>query len=139
MVAQGVNPAEVYVDVWAGGDMPPNNDPNHLHAGHRILRGLAFLRGPSGAPNPYVRPIEGVVTAVCMDHHVLAAIEVSDEVRNGTIYPVNQETGGAATVRARLPALTTTGQGYTLNGNLLTWDKWRLRIGFTFREGLVLH
>ena len=139
MIAQGVDPNEVYIDVWAGGEMPPNNDPGHAHAGHRILRTLAFFRGPKGTPNPYVRPIEGIVAAVCMDDHVLAALELSDAVRNGAIYPINRETGAAATVREQLPALTTTGKGFTLDGNLLTWDKWRLRIGFTFREGLVLH
>lgn len=139
MIAAGAKPEEVYIDVWAGGDIPPNNDPGHAHAGHRILRSIPFFRGPKGAPNPYVRPIEGVVAAVCMDHRILAALEVSDNVRNGAVYPLNPETGDAATVRAQLPALTTTGKGFTLDGNLLTWDKWRLRVGYTFREGLVLH
>jgi primary-amine oxidase len=31
------------------------------------------------------------------------------------------------------------GVGYTLEGHFLTWQDWRLRIGFNHREGLVLH
>jgi len=31
------------------------------------------------------------------------------------------------------------GPSFALNGNALTWQKWHLRIGFTAREGLVLH
>ena len=31
------------------------------------------------------------------------------------------------------------GVGYTLEGRFLTWQDWRLRIGFNHREGLVLH
>jgi primary-amine oxidase len=31
------------------------------------------------------------------------------------------------------------GASFNLDGNLLTWQKWSLRIGFNYREGLVLH
>ena len=31
------------------------------------------------------------------------------------------------------------GVGFTLEGHILTWQDWRLRIGFNHREGLVLH
>lgn len=31
------------------------------------------------------------------------------------------------------------GPSFTIEGNLVTWQKWRLRIGFNGREGLVLH
>ena len=31
------------------------------------------------------------------------------------------------------------GTGFTLEGRLLSWQNWRLRIGFNHREGLVLH
>ena len=139
MARRGIDVAQTYLDVWAGGEMAPGDDGANGHAGHRILRVLSFLRGGTKAPNPYVRPIEGVVAAVCMDHKVLAALELSDNVRGGAAYPVNPESGDPESVRAQLPALTTTGQGFTLDGNLLTWDNWRLRVGFSFREGLVLH
>lgn len=31
------------------------------------------------------------------------------------------------------------GASFTLDGNLVTWQKWRFRVGFTPREGMVLH
>src|SRR5260370_20753020 len=31
------------------------------------------------------------------------------------------------------------GVGFTLEGHLLSWQNWQLRIGFNHREGLVLH
>jgi primary-amine oxidase len=31
------------------------------------------------------------------------------------------------------------GVGFTLEGHLLTWQNWQLRVGFNHREGLVLH
>jgi primary-amine oxidase len=31
------------------------------------------------------------------------------------------------------------GPSFSLDGNVLTWQKWRVRLGFNYREGLVLH
>ena len=31
------------------------------------------------------------------------------------------------------------GPSFTLAGNVLSWQDWRLRIGFDAREGLTLH
>lgn len=31
------------------------------------------------------------------------------------------------------------GPSFTVEGNLVTWQKWSLRLGFNAREGLVLH
>ncbi|KAJ5727959.1 copper amine oxidase [Penicillium malachiteum] len=31
------------------------------------------------------------------------------------------------------------GPSFHTDGNLLTWEKWRFRVGFNFREGLTLH
>jgi len=31
------------------------------------------------------------------------------------------------------------GPSFQVNGNLITWEKWRLRVGFNYREGLTLH
>ncbi len=39
------------------------------------------------------------------------------------------------------PALAVCPQGpsFALDGSLLRWQRWRMRLGFTGREGLVLH
>ena len=57
---RGIDPKDVYVDVWAPGDAPSSAAP-----GTRLLRTLAFYRGD--LPNPYDRPIEGVVATIDMN------------------------------------------------------------------------
>lgn len=31
------------------------------------------------------------------------------------------------------------GPGFDISGNLIEWEKWRFRVGFNWREGMVLH
>lgn len=31
------------------------------------------------------------------------------------------------------------GPSYNINGHLITWQKWRFRVGFNWREGMILH
>lgn len=31
------------------------------------------------------------------------------------------------------------GPSFSVNGQEIAWEKWRFRIGFNYREGLVLH
>lgn len=31
------------------------------------------------------------------------------------------------------------GPSFTVDGSLVTWQKWQFRVGFNYREGLVLH
>jgi Cu2+-containing amine oxidase len=31
------------------------------------------------------------------------------------------------------------GASFAVDGREVTWDKWTLRVGFNYREGLVLH
>src|SRR4051812_21050857 len=57
---RGLDPDKVYVDVWAPGDAPSSAPP-----GTRLVRTLAFYRGD--LPNPYDRPIEGIVVTIDMN------------------------------------------------------------------------
>ncbi|GAB7354186.1 hypothetical protein MBLNU459_g4738t2 [Dothideomycetes sp. NU459] len=38
-----------------------------------------------------------------------------------------------------LHVMQSEGPSFKTEGNLLTWEKWRFRVGFNYREGLVLH
>jgi primary-amine oxidase len=128
---RGIAPRDVYIDVWAPGELglppaPPNT---------RFLRAISFFQGD--LPNPYDRPIEGVVVTVDMNR-----LEVADFVDTG-IRPVNTTiTGNAGSTRPALKPLRVTqpqGPSFTLNGSEVRWQGWRFRIGFNQREGLVLH
>jgi primary-amine oxidase len=132
MKRRGINPDDVYLDVWAPGDvlLPSNAKP-----GDRLLRALSFFRGP--LPNPYDRPIEGVV--VTMDMNKMKVIDVLDT----GIRPVNQTlSGSSATTRTGLQPLVVTqpnGPSFRINGNAVTWQSWHFRVGYNSREGLVLY
>ncbi len=131
MRARGLNPDDVYLDVWAPGDASlPAVKP-----GTRFLRALSFFRG--GLPNPYDRPIEGVVVSVDMNN-----FKVIDVVDTG-VRPVNTTTSGSASAtRTGLQPLIVTqpnGPSFQINGNAVAWQNWHFRVGFTPREGLVLY
>ncbi len=128
---RGINPNDVYLDVWAPGDLKlPGVEP-----ATRLLRALSFYRG--ALPNPYDRPIEGVVVTADMNK-----LTVVDFVDTG-IRPVNKTVSGSArTTRTGLKPLVVTqpdGPSFQIDGQAVTWQKWHFRIGFTPREGLVLY
>lgn len=131
MRRRGIAPKDVYVDIWAAGE--PNVPP--APAGARVLRALSFYQGK--LPNPYDRPIEGVLVTIDMNR-----VEVVD-VRDTGVRPVNTTlTGDAANKRPPLKPLVVTqpnGTDFTLSGNHVEWQGWNFRVGFNQREGLVLH
>ena len=129
---RGLKPADIYIDVWAPGSvaLPPT-----APAGKRLLRALSFFDG--GLPNPYDRPVEGVVATV--DMNALTVIDVTDT----GMKPVNTTlTGSSDTTRPGLKPLNVVqpnGPSFALNGNKVEWMGWQFRVGFNPREGLVLH
>jgi primary-amine oxidase len=128
---RGLNPDDVYLDVWAPGDLEtPGATP-----GGRLLRVLSFFRGK--LPNPYDRPIEGVVASVDMNR--LKVLDVADT----GIRPVNTAVSGDAEApRGGLKRLVVTqpdGPSFKITGREVSWQGWHFRVGFTPREGLVLY
>ncbi|HEX7155109.1 MAG TPA: tyramine oxidase [Thermoanaerobaculia bacterium] len=146
MRKRGVDPDDVYVDVWAPGDqeLPASVVASLTHGSRtRLLRALSFLRGASvddydaeNPQNPYVRPIEGVV--VTIDMNDLRVVHMTDTL----VRPVSRETGNAATRRTGLKPLKVTqpnGGGFELTGNLVRWQNWQFYPVLHPREGLVLY
>jgi primary-amine oxidase len=133
------------VDPWSAGYYGPADDPSR-----RLVRALTWIRTDE-LDNGYARPIEGLVTLVDLDR--MEVVEVED---HGVVpLPTRDGNYTAAALanprnvphvpagpRADLRKLEITqpeGPSFELSGHELTWQKWRLRIGFTPREGLVLH
>jgi primary-amine oxidase len=131
MRARGLDPDEVYVDVWAPGVVRGIENPD----GHRILRALSFLRG--GEDHPYTRPIEGVMAIIDMTDALV--LDVTDT----GVVPVDvDETGEAAETRPKLPPVTGKApkkSAIGLSGREVAWQGWHLRVGWSPREGIVLH
>ena len=91
--------------------------------------------------NQYARPIEGVVGLV--DLHRREALWVEDI----GIVPLPDGAGEyraekRGPTRSDLRSIEITqpdGPSFTVDGSLVTWQKWSFRVGFNSREGLVLH
>jgi primary-amine oxidase len=110
------------------------------YAGRRLTWGTVWHRADEG-DNGYVRPVQGVVPII--DMHAMEVLEVEDH----GVVPLSEEAGplepGAyGPERPGLRALDVVqpaGPSFTVDGHLVEWQGWRFRIGFTHREGLVLH
>jgi primary-amine oxidase len=109
--------------------------------GKRMLRALTFVQHHPG-DHPWAHPVDGVVAFVdivgrrvvkLIDH---ALIPVPKQEHNHTDPAY---TGPPRTTLKPLEITQPEGASYTVDGDVVTWDFWRLRIGFDAREGLVLH
>jgi primary-amine oxidase len=127
----------VMVDPWSAGTY---GDEPAEDRGKRLSRALCWVRSEAH-DNGYARPLEGVVVVVD-----LARMEVV-RVEDYGVVPLPPESGNWAReylphTRRDLAALEIEqpdGPSFTVEGQEVRWQKWRFRIGFTPREGLVLH
>ncbi|HET7055396.1 MAG TPA: primary-amine oxidase [Thermomicrobiales bacterium] len=127
----------VWVDPWPFGVYPDETDLE----GRRLTRGLVWVRANPDDANGYAHPVENVI--VIFDLHEMAVVRVEDH----GVAPVPGQTANYGpddilSIRADLKPIEITqpeGPSFTVEGMLVRWQKWRLRVGFTPREGLVLH
>ncbi|MGB3495327.1 MAG: primary-amine oxidase [Elainellaceae cyanobacterium] len=125
----------VMVDPWAVGNYGlPEED------GVRLVRALCWLR--SGAhSNGYAKPIDGLTPIV--DLNRMAIVQIEDT----GVVPLPPDQGEYAAefssqFRSDLKPLQITqpdGPSFTVEGQRVEWQNWSFRVGFTPREGLVLH
>lgn len=124
--------SKVQIDGWAVGQVAAK------HQGPRLLRALSYFKGDS--INFYGRPIEGVVALVNMNTE--SVVEVVD---TGAVPlpPATQELDEKSTGTREAPRPLTISQpdgaSFTIDGQEIRWQKWRLRYTMHPREGLVLH
>jgi primary-amine oxidase len=106
----------------------------------RMVRTLAYVR-PDAGGNSYARPIEGVVGLVDLGRGEVIRVDDFDVVA----LPAEDgeyRTGRTGPLRTDLRPIEITqpeGPSFAVEGHHVSWQKWRLRVGFTPREGLVLH
>ena len=109
--------------------------------GKRLVRAVSYWRG-GPRDNGYAHPIEGVVAVVdLIGERILSlvddpvAIPVPRTKRN---YDPESLPPARTDLRPLL-IVQPEGPSFTVNGWDVTWQNWRFRVGFTPREGLVLH
>ncbi len=125
----------VQVDAWPAGHfgIPEESE-------RRLARGLAFVR-PQPGDSEWAHPVDGVIALV--DLNRLEVLRVDDH----GVVPIPPESGNFAPedvgpLRDDLKPISITqpeGPSFTLDGRVLRWQRWQLHVGFSAREGLVLH
>jgi primary-amine oxidase len=125
----------VQIDPWPAGAFG-----YECEEGRRIARCISFLRADA-TDNGYARPIEGVVV-----HFDLGRNEVIEVIDHGVVplppHRASYYAEDQARLRTGLKPISITqpeGPSFTVEGNLVRWQKWQLRITFDPYEGLVLH
>jgi primary-amine oxidase len=135
MRARGVTDFNLtMIDPWSAGNFGfPDED------GRRLVRALTWVRR-SPNDNGYARPVANVVVVV--DLHAMKVIRVEDY----GVVPLppedanySPEVAGTRTGLKPIEIRQPEGPSFELSGRELRWQRWRMRLGFTPREGLVLH
>jgi primary-amine oxidase len=125
----------VQIDPW-----PTGSFGVPAEEGRRVVRCIAYYRETADA-NGYARPIEGLLARVDM-----ARGEVLDVIDLGVV-PLPPEAGSYypehnGPLRDDLRPLHITqpeGPSFVVEGNLVRWQRWSLRVSLDPHEGLVLH
>ena len=127
----------VLTDMWAyGAALVPER-----YKDRRIGWSDVWYRG-SELGNPYAHHVTGLHPVVDLNTMTLLELEDSDP---GDRSPdvMGEYLPSLLPMRlrevTRLEITQPEGVGYTLDGHLLNWQNWQLRLGFNHREGLVLH
>lgn len=108
-------------------------------AGHRVIRSLTFLRD-SETDIPWAHPVEGLIVHIDLVRDEVIRIEDDGDVPvpagSGDYTPVT--VGPARTSLKPIEITQPEGPSFHVDGSLVEWEKWSMRVGFNAREGLVL-
>ena len=125
----------VMVDPWPAGNYGVEEEE-----GVRLSFARSWLKA-SANDNGYARPIEGVIAVVDLNN--MKVVRVED---HGVVpLPPNDGNYAAEFVKEfredlkPLDIVQPEGPSFTVDGGLVSWQKWSFRVGYTRREGLVLH
>ena len=126
----------VQVDPWSSGDFPIEGvDPDR-----RVVRAASYVR-LSPADNGYAKPIENVLAVVDLNNEEVL------KVFDGEVVPVPSESGNydadsqemLRTDLLPLDIIQPDGPSFTIEGSLVRWQKWSVRVSMHPVDGLVLH
>jgi primary-amine oxidase len=130
----------VLTDMWAyGGALVPPR-----YRGLRLGWADVWHRGREGG-NPYAHHVSGLHPIV--DLNRMELLELEDNFASGEAADPPEVMGEYAPKLIPMPLRDVKplhisqpeGVSFRLEGRLLSWQNWELRLGFNYREGLVLH
>ena len=134
------------IDPWPVGYNGPADAPEK----GRFAQPLTWVRtGPED--HAYARPVEGLIVRFDVDE--MKVVEVEDHgvvplpprKANYTVESLSDPTNfphfpaGPRRDVKPLDIMQSEGASFQVEGHLVRWQKWSFRVGFTPREGLVLH
>ncbi|MBI2705443.1 MAG: hypothetical protein HYX32_09170 [Actinobacteria bacterium] len=126
---------KIQMDPW------PHGTFGTAHEDGRRLTKVIFYWRDEPDDNGYAHPIEGLMVVVDLgDAEVLAVLDTGDVPVPRTRQSYYPEHAGR--VRADLKPIDITqpdGPSWTVDGNAVRWQRWRLRVSMDPVEGLVLH
>lgn len=111
-------------------------------AGHRMLRGLAFVQ-PTPEEPAWAHPIEGLLAHIDLTIGAVTDVEdffVVDIPEESGDYTSEELTGPLRETQKPIVITQPDGPSFTVSdGNHVEWERWSLDIGFDMRDGLVLY
>ena len=124
--------SEVLVEPWAAGHFGVPEEE-----GERIAYGHCWVRNAAG-DNPYARPIANLHPVIDLRRRKVLRVD------DLGVVPLPPECTPIihTTPRADVKPLEISqpeGPSFSVEGNSVRWQKWRLRVGFHIRDGLILH
>ena len=135
LAARGLTPDKVRVAPLSAGIFDYEDEE-----GRRLLRGLAFVQQEPGQ-YAWGNPVDQLVAFVDMiERRVVRIIDdgpSADPITNGD-FESPEVTGPLRTDLKPLQITQPEGPSFTLDGNVLSWQKWDMHVGFDAREGLVI-
>ncbi len=138
MRGRGLSEAQIdlsFIHLW-----PTGNFGSQWETDHRILKGIVYLRDEPD-DNAYGRPVEGLIAVVDLsEQRVLEVIDEPSPAPAASSLRFDHDHGGPHREDLKsLDIVQPEGPSFTLEGHLLKWQKWQMRVSLHPREGLVLH
>src|SRR3954451_14120601 len=128
----------IQIDAWPGGNYGRPEEQKL-----RLARCIAFVK-PGPGDSEWAHPVDGLIALV--DLNTLKLLRIDDH----GVVPVPPEPGNfdaesvvetIGPLRSDIAPIEITqpqGPGFTVDGNVVSWQRWRFHVGFTPREGLVI-
>jgi primary-amine oxidase len=122
----------VLVEAWAAGHFGIAEEE-----GQRLAYGHCWVRNAAG-DNPYARPIANLHPVIDLRNMKLLRLD------DFGVVPLPPECAAIIQEKTRtdlkpLEIVQPEGPSFTVEGQLVRWQKWQIRVGFHVRDGLILH
>ncbi|KAB1644757.1 primary-amine oxidase [Gulosibacter chungangensis] len=108
--------------------------------GRRYFRSLTYLV-PNEGDSPWAHPVEGLIVKVDMTERKVFEVYDDPDAAATPMAHGNYSLEAQGPVRTSLKPIDITmpeGPSFSVNGNEVQWENWKLHVGFNAREGLVL-